>query len=348
MEPSPKRKRLLRLALVLGALPLAFAAGELYLRLFRPVQHLALSEPGPEDEWKSYLHRASSVPGLAYELAPGAEQRKYGVENRTNGHGMRDLEPVTDAEGELARIAVLGDSVTFGFGVPEESTYPRVLEVLLNERQPGGAGRLYDVLNFGVGGYSTRDEALVLEHKALAFEPDLVIVGYSLNDPEIEPFQPLHTHYLEPAWWRHSHLLRLAHKALRQRDVERLGGGDYHRYLHAHPAKWKSVEQAFADIRRVADGAGCDVLVAIFPQVMKRGWAEYPYHEIHAQVAAAARAAGLLALDLLEPFSRQPQQSLRVSPGDAHPSAAGHAIAAQAIADYLAERPVLLLRRDRR
>lgn len=37
-------------------------------------------------------------------------------------------------------------------------------------------------INFGVMGYDTTQEARLLETKVLAFQPDLIVIGYCLND----------------------------------------------------------------------------------------------------------------------------------------------------------------------
>jgi hypothetical protein len=71
----------------------------------------------------------------------------------------------------------------------------------------GPNGPTFEVLNMGVGGYSTADEALILEYKAMPLRPRLVLVQYFLNDPDTDPAQPLPAFFHETRWWQHSHLL---------------------------------------------------------------------------------------------------------------------------------------------
>ncbi len=81
----------------------------------------------------------------------------------------------------VLRIAALGDSFTFGYGVQEEQAWPRRLEQLLRERAQGGG---VEVLNLGVGGYGTAQEARLLRRRWEALRPDLAIVAlYVGNDP---------------------------------------------------------------------------------------------------------------------------------------------------------------------
>jgi lysophospholipase L1-like esterase len=102
-------------------------------------------------------------------------------EIRTNSARMRG--PEFDAEkvpGTL-RIVSMGDSSAFGWGVPEERTYARLLEGYLNERQAGG-GRRFEVLNAGVPGYTSFQGLGYLRRDLLDLEPDVVLTYFGLND----------------------------------------------------------------------------------------------------------------------------------------------------------------------
>ena len=83
----------------------------------------------------------------------------------------------------MRRVAVLGDSIAFGYWVSDEQGFARQLETLL-ERRAGPAGGRVEVLNFGVPGYNLEQEIEALRAKALAFSPDLVVVLFCLNDLE--------------------------------------------------------------------------------------------------------------------------------------------------------------------
>ncbi len=334
-----------RLGLLLGTMVVLLGATEVSLRLWWPVSYRAPVEETDESGWSGYLHRPSPIPGLAYELVPDRSVRLR--ENRlgfppgtaisTNSHGMRDDEPLEGNEETITRIAVLGDSFTFGFGVKDREPYPRKLEGLLN-RKHAESGKQFDVLNFGVGGYSSRDEALVLEHKVLPWNPRLLLAGYALNDPEIASTQQLHAYFAEEQWWQKFHALRLLASAKHEWEVRLRGDGDYYQFLHAPgSSRWQSVLDAFARIHELAAARNLPVLVVIFPVQTNDRWEDYPYANLHEQVALAATEQGLDVLDLLPLFQQHDPVAMRVSESNHHPSAEAHKIAAETIRHHLEE-----------
>ena len=180
------------LILVVMSTAIAFIAVEVLMGRFFPVSYMSPPEPMPADAWRELIHRASSVPGLKYELVPGMEKYSQGVNIKINSHGMRDDEPLDGEAQLLCNILVLGDSYTFGFGVESEETYTNVLEDLLSNHTTDQA---VQALNMGVGGYSSRDESLVVKNKGMMWDPDLIVLGYVLNDPETDLIQPRHRDY---------------------------------------------------------------------------------------------------------------------------------------------------------
>lgn len=338
------RRRLADIALVAVSTAIMLALMELLLRLFYPVDYRQPPQQLTPDAWRRSIHRAGSVPGLLYELAPDVRQESHGALVVTNHYGMRDDDPIEPRPNRLVRIVAIGDSYTFGFRVANDETWPNVLERLLNEN--AGPGMRFEVLNMGVGGYSTRDEALVLKYKALGWKPDLVIIGYVTNDPEIEPVQPLQSYFMKPAWWQHSHLIRLMAKTTRLFNIARFGGGNFALYFHREGrAPWASVLEAFKDISATSEQAGVPVLLAIFPDPLTNTPVDKEVAKVYQQVANAARARKLNPLILAPVFKANNDASLRVGSWDDHPNAKGHRVAAEAIRDEILAHPSVYLQR---
>lgn len=158
-----------KLALLVASLVLALIAVEVCLRI------LGVSYPLPyaPDEF------------CGTRLRPGFEGwwRKEGSAFvKINRHGFRhgDREPAKPPH--TLRIAVLGDSYIEAFQVPDEQTFCAVLERELNDRRSFD-GRTVEVLNFGVSGYGTAQELLMLRHYVWAYDPDIVmLVFFAGND----------------------------------------------------------------------------------------------------------------------------------------------------------------------
>lgn len=339
-QRSSPKTRLALLGLSVGSLVFCLLLAEGVARVWFPTHYR--QPPPAQDRWTALLHRPSDVPGLAYELAPNVETVFWGLPIRTSSLGLRDEELRTAPGENSRRICALGDSFTFGFGVRGEDAYPEVLQRLFEQ---DGRARDIEVLNMGVGGYSSADEALVLRYKAMPLSPDLVTVGYFFNDPETLPVYPLQAAFAPVKAWQHSTLLRRIARAVRLQQIRTLGGGDYFRYLAAPegPA-WPALLQAFRDMGAATRPSGIPVVVLIFPETLTEAWKRYAYADLHDQVARAARSAGLEVVDLLGAFQAYPPRRLHVSPEDRHPSAFAHRVAAQTLHAYLMENHAARLR----
>ncbi|MEO8275530.1 MAG: SGNH/GDSL hydrolase family protein [Thermoanaerobaculia bacterium] len=115
-------------------------------------------------------------PIRGWTLAPGLRAMPVfaGKNLTTNSRGLRGARefPVTKTPG-VTRIALFGDSFTFGEGVGDEETYASQIERLA----PG-----VEVMNFGVHGYGL-DQMLLYVREALPeYRPDVVLVGAIADD----------------------------------------------------------------------------------------------------------------------------------------------------------------------
>lgn len=166
------RARELLASLALVALSLLFCIGVLEVAL-----RIAGYDPlGSHGDERGLVLRASEDPRLRFDLRPNAEGQAFGTAVRVNAAGFRDSDYPLD-KGERYRIVVIGDSITFGLRLPAEESFPEQLEALLRNADPA-----VDVLNLGIAGYDILQEVAFLEDRGLAYAPDLVVVGYCMND----------------------------------------------------------------------------------------------------------------------------------------------------------------------
>src|SRR5262245_25594440 len=135
---------------------------------------------GPHLDAGNFPERLPGSP-RRWRLIPGGKGVVGGEALTINSLGMRDHEyPLAKPPG-VTRIAVLGDSYTFGNAVPLSKTFVKVLERGLNGDTAAGGAR-FEVMNFGVKGYDTSQELATLREVALPLDPDVIIVAYFLND----------------------------------------------------------------------------------------------------------------------------------------------------------------------
>ncbi|GAC1322054.1 MAG: hypothetical protein NVSMB2_19240 [Chloroflexota bacterium] len=121
-----------------------------------------------------------------YRMQPNAcvrlKSTEYDGVLKTNANGMvGPAVPATKPPGEF-RIVVLGDSYAVGGQVPYEQTFPAVIEQRLHA---AGWGQVR-VIDAGVGGYTTFNEAGLLRENIATLQPDLVIVAAFLGNDVFE------------------------------------------------------------------------------------------------------------------------------------------------------------------
>lgn len=193
------RSLLLRSGLVVASLGVALVGAEAVLRLRAlPPEDAGSAESQLERSARTPLAaaggrftllglvRPSPVPEIIYELKPDQQGVFKGRPVRVNHLGMRGAETTVVKPPGTVRIAGLGDSVMFGWGVGEGEPYLQLVEKAINDEAPQGTR--YELLNFAVPGYNTVMEVATFEHKVLAFAPDLVVMHFIGNDLSLPHF----------------------------------------------------------------------------------------------------------------------------------------------------------------
>lgn len=116
--------------------------------------------------------RSTPSTRYGYGLVPGQELRsERGVSLSINSAGFRDRE-WTELDAGTTRIAVFGDSVTFGRDVAPEDVWCRKLESELRKRE----GSSVEVRNFAVPGYVMEQYERVFEDVVAPTRPAIVVV----------------------------------------------------------------------------------------------------------------------------------------------------------------------------
>jgi hypothetical protein len=258
---------------------------------------------------------------------------------RTNSLGFRDLEFPVHKPARERRILAIGDSFTFGSGVPLEDCWVQVLEGLLETEW----GRPVEVINGGFASGSFWPPGYVdwLASDGLAFEPDMVVLGFCLND--VDPLIPMLSYpgsAPEPWLGGISMLLNDLQKAIEDRRLQQMrdaAGMDFAEVVKHHPGPWEECRTACLAMRGLLAERDIPFVVVVFPMLSELGDA-YPYKQLHAMVDAFFKDHGIDYLDLLPRFRGLDETELWVHPTDQHPNDVASRMVAEGIFEYLRAR----------
>lgn len=271
------------------------------------------------------------------------------IEYRKTSTGVRGPAiQVLPAPGVL-RIAGIGDSFAQGDGVPHEQTLFRHMAGLLGEG--------YEVLNLGQSGADVDLNLRTLEWTVPTYRPARAIVVFTPNDvlpsgdlgkEEQLVFDLVNLREEALAadgrsWLRDAS--RTVDLLAAWRDRARITEGTIEGYLARYDPVRNGEKLALFDqqLQRLAHEP-VPVALVLYPFLIDLD--DYPLAPIHAYVAERARAAGLPVFDLAPVFAEKDAADLHVHPTDHHPNGHAHALAAEAVVNWLkAERPEFLRRR---
>lgn len=179
------------LGLTLSGLFMGVVIGEIGLRAAKIEGYPKIGDVG--DSAPTHFHTAD--PNLGWKLKPGVsgEWNEEGASFvQVNSEGLRDREHTKAKPPNTLRVAVLGDSFTEAIHVPVEQTFWSKLERKLGNCEAVKGRKNVEVINFGVQGYSTAQELMMLRKKVWDYSPDIVILAFFIgndvinNSPKLE------------------------------------------------------------------------------------------------------------------------------------------------------------------
>ena len=274
------------------------------------------------------LKRPVANPQLSFAHVPNRSAFLMGVPVSINSHGLRDREYPIEKGPDVYRIVMLGDSTTFGWGVPLEQTVAKILESRLNA-SGGHAPRRFEALNAGVGNYGTVQEFNHYLTYDRAFHPDLVILEYFINDPEPVPKERASgligkSYLVAFAAARYDLALRLL--GLRPNWEEYYAG----LYRDGAPGL-EAAKRALAGLAAAVEQDGSKLLVVILPELHEIN-ARYPFTEEEQKIKDVLAADHVPTIDLIGGLRNHgPEASLWVSPKDDHPNGKANKLIADLI-----------------
>ncbi|TFG77882.1 MAG: SGNH/GDSL hydrolase family protein [Thermodesulfobacteriales bacterium] len=139
--------------------------------------------------YTGYLQK-SDFPDVVYEFKPEIDSYFKLADFKTNSRGLRDKEYSLEKPANTFRVAVIGGSFTVPAGVEIDEAFHSILEDRFNKENPDFN---YEFINFGVSGYRINNKIATLEHKALKYNPDLILFildGSQFTEDEEKEFKP--------------------------------------------------------------------------------------------------------------------------------------------------------------
>lgn len=125
-------------------------------------------------------------PVLGWTNRPNATVEKEGITLTSNSIGLRTTREYTPSKPRgVTRLAAFGPSFTFGDEVPDQASWPAMMEQLRPE---------LEVMNWGVNGYGTDQSMLRYRMYGAAYRPDIVFIGYEDNNQfrNVNRFRPFY------------------------------------------------------------------------------------------------------------------------------------------------------------
>ncbi len=318
--------------LVAAAAATLLVAAEIAVRVFDP-----LGISNDEETSKLWLDYVPD-PLLVFRLPAHMRGTYQGVTISTNALGFRDRELERKQDGEL-RILLLGDSITFGYGVSAEETYGRKLEAILASR----LGRRVRTVNAGIGGFNTVQEYALLEHEASAIDPDIVALMYlpndiNSNDPPFDPRSGIYadTSTVSRFFQEKSWLFRLAVFETSEPETSRLAS------VGLDTSGAKASLSALAKIALLCRQRSFGFATFFYREQDEPAAASRFLNELFSRVSRVGEENGFLVTDIRPWWANSDRRSVTNSVVDWHPNARGHEILAAGIAKVLVSQGAVL------
>lgn len=358
MSPATLRK----LGVVALAVAGAVVGAEAYLRLRAT---FVVSRDGAILEHDAgllvrYTPRGKRLVPSAHVVIRNHYLSRKDVAMDVNSLGFRDAElPSEKAAGEL-RILALGDSITWADYLQADEVYVERAQRHLADALPG---RRVEVVNAGVGDVGLKEELDLLEERGLALAPDVVTLGFYLNDSR--PPWGFPAEVGAPGWLRRRSLLadRLYRAAKLQGWVRRQGEQRL-AWITAFPKlRWADDQAEFARLvslakydwgaawtddawielgheldrlKGLSERHGFSVTVVAFP-VSFQVYAKFLEDAPQRRMASASAERGFAFLDLLPLLRARAPQDADLFFDQCHPREAANELIGAELARFLRE-----------
>jgi hypothetical protein len=312
---------LFRLAAILLGTILGIFIGEILTRIF-------YQEPWYENLGKTQKH---------------SEEYQY----TKNNDGLRDVDYPVMKYSDHHRILILGDSYTFGLGVPnDEDTFPEILETKLNEEIIHKDIKKIEVLNGGIPGSFPHRWLRLYKSIGAKFNPDIVLIVFFLRDgcslKVVKDFfkQILNDISIKNRYsslYQDCFIYRLLKDLQDRSEISAKYTNNLKRaYLgdDKQMEMWHLTQKHLLSIKSLAEKNGAEVGFVVYPILVKLD-KNYPFIETCKHLEEFAAINKFQTHNLLTSFLGYHSWNLWVSSYDQHPNEKAHRIVAESLLPFV-------------
>ncbi len=288
---------------------------------------------------ESYI-RFLSVQTESFGLSLPA-RRWFALYVKLNSLGCRDVEWSMEKPPDVRRIAFVGDSFTYGWGIERvEERFTDRIQSEFGHRAPGRV----QVMNVAKPGWDTGAQLAPIQDLIDRFAIDEVVLCYVCNDiekvlPVSGDFNP--TRPPEPRWFNpeSSCLIDSLYWTFYVPRCPTVRG--YHDWLadgFANEATWRRHQEQLAAIIELCKDRGVTMRATLLP-FLRVGGTKFDTRRIHGAVRTFFEVNGVRVVDLRPAVEGERPERWVVSSRDGHPNAEAHDRFAKAIWDSLYAQP---------
>ncbi len=260
-------------------------------------------------------------------------RRWFTLNTSLNSLGCRDKEWTEEKPPGVRRIAFVGDSFTYGWGIVHpQDRFADILQARFDNRRPGAV----EILNVAKPGWNTGDEIPPVHDITTWYHVDEVVLCYVPNDieglakksedfdptkPPVSTFFNLDSSCLIDYLYQRIYLPRLP-------TVR--GFHDWLADAYADGPTLRRHLQQLSDIKRECDETGATLRVVLLPFIKTSG-KKLDMAKLYANLGAFLDSLHVEHANLLPSIQGVPPAELVVNTADAHPNEEAHRRFAEAI-----------------
>lgn len=264
-------------------------------------------------------------------------RRWFAIYTRLNSLGCRDHEwtpePPDSGRSPVRRIAFVGDSFTYGWGIEREpDRFTERIQAMFDRVTPGTV----EVLNVAKPGWDTGAELQPVKDMIDVYGVDEVVLCYVPNDiekllprsPDFDPIRPP-----QPKWFNPTSSCLVDYLYYRVWAPRAQTVAKYHDWLAAgftDPEIWRRHRQQLAEIIQACRQRNVEVRAVLLPFLRISG-EQFRPRRIHGRLVEFFKSQGVEVVDLLPTIASYDPDDLVVNGHDAHPNALAHKLFADAI-----------------